>query len=174
MFFYISLLEKQIRAWDSPNWRLGPNRGFKFGCHLGSNSINFQTWSNYLPKRSTLSVDYENVIFWSVEVTWPQIRGIWGHLGSKPKHFQTRTNYISKWSSWFHGYEKMVFEVDRLRGMWDHLGSKSKTFETLTVHIPKWSSCSRDNEKVVLEVSRGHPTPNFGYFGSFGVTIQIF
>ena len=92
MFFHISLHEKQIRAWDSPNWRLGPNRGFKFGCHLGSNSINFQTWSNYLPKRSTLSVDYENVIFWSVEVTWPQIRGIWGHLGSSGLKTKTFSN----------------------------------------------------------------------------------
>ena len=32
----------------------------------------------------------------SVEVTRPQIWGIWGHLGSKSKKFQTKKNYIPK------------------------------------------------------------------------------
>ena len=76
-----------IKVFDFTSWGLASLGGI-WG-HLGSNYKNVQTWTNYIPKWSFWSGDYENVVF---EVSWghptPNL-GVFGVIsGQNPKIFK--------------------------------------------------------------------------------------
>ena len=86
----ISLHNWPIKAWDSSNWSLGPNKGFLF-CklgvgvtwgYLGSLGVKIQTFSNLdnnISKWSSRCPDYKKVVS---EVTRGHPTPNQGHLGS--------------------------------------------------------------------------------------------
>ena len=89
-FQEISLHNRSIRAWDSPNWSLGPDKGFWFSKlgigvpwgHLGSKYKIFKPWENIYQNAALAPFIKKKWFSRSSEVTWPQIEGLRCQLGS--------------------------------------------------------------------------------------------
>ena len=178
-FSNISLHNWPIKAWDSSNWSLGPNKGFLF-CklgvgvtwgYLGSLGVKIQTFSNLdnnISKWSSRCPDYKKVVS---EVTRGHPTPNQGHLGSfgvKIQRFSNIDNLYTKRKLFVSWLEKNGFwgqtrssdpELGAFRG---HLGWKSKGLKNVFLY-----QVGAHKALITQKWFPGSPKVTYAHSGSF-------